>query len=138
MSTFLAHIRVHPGKEAEFEAIGAELHRESHAKDRGLVRYEYWRGAEPGTYYVLEAFEDYLSFLGHQTSDHHEAAVPGFADTIAELRLEWVDPVQGSSPLVPTEKQPLPDDASELAAKAYERFPCTVQPWWLPLRTAGN
>ena len=134
MATLLCHIRVHPGKEAEFEAIGAELHKASHANDKGLVRYEYWRGAEPGTYYVLEAFEDYLGFLGHQTSDHHEQASPGFGDTIAELRLEWVDPVQGSAPLGPTDLQPLPADASELVARTYASHPCAVQPWWLPLR----
>ena len=138
MATVLCHIRVHPGKEAEFEAIGAELHRSSHALDAGLTRYEYWRGADPGTYYVLQSYEDYLGFLRHQTSDHHEVSVPGFQDTIADLRLEWVDPVQGLSPLTPTDAQPLPAGASELQASAYERFPCTAQPWWLPLRTPAD
>jgi quinol monooxygenase YgiN len=135
MATLLAHIRVHPGMEARFEEIGAELHRASHARDRGLVRYEYWRGAEPGTYYVLESFDDFLGFVEHQTSDHHEVATPGFRDVLADIRLEWVDPIQGSSPLVPTDGAELPADASELQVECYERFaPLLVQPWWLTLR----
>ena len=135
MATLLAHIRVRPGMEARFEEIAAEMHRASHARDRGLVRYEYWRGAEPGTYYALESFDDFLGFIEHQTSDHHEDATPAFRDVFADIRLEWVDPVQGSSPLVPTDNAELPADASELQAACYERFaPLLVQPWWLPLR----
>ena len=135
MATLLVHMRVHPGMEARFEEIAAEMHRASHARDRGLVRYEYWRGTEPGTYYALESFDDLLGFVEHQTSDHHEDATPVFREVFADIRLEWVDPIEGSSPLVPTEGAELPADASELQAACYDRFaPSLVQPWWLPLR----
>ena len=120
MATLLAHIRVQPGMEARFEEIAAEMHRASHARDRGLVRYEYWRGAEPGTYYALESFDDFLGFVEHQSSDHHEDATPGFREVFADIRLEWVDPIQGSSPLVPTEP------------RSYRPTPRSCRP---PLRT---
>ena len=48
MATLLAHIRVKKGREAEFEAIAAELYRETRANEGDILRYEYWRGGEPG------------------------------------------------------------------------------------------
>ena len=47
MTTILAHLRVKPGREARFEEIARELHRGTHAHERGVLRYEYWRGQEP-------------------------------------------------------------------------------------------
>ena len=80
MSTILAHLRVKPGEEARFEGIARELYAGSQASDRGLRHYEYWRGAEPGTYYCLLAYDDHRSFVAHQTSDHHESASPLLRD----------------------------------------------------------
>src|SRR6476619_771592 len=65
MATLLAHITVKPGSEAQFERIAAEMYRRTHADEADPRRYEYWRGAERGTYYCLESFEDYLGFLAH-------------------------------------------------------------------------
>ena len=59
MATFLAHITIVPGREAEFEAIARELHEASHANEDRLVRYEYWRGAQESTYYCLASFPDH-------------------------------------------------------------------------------
>ena len=77
MATLLAHIRVRPGKEVQFERIAEELHRATHEREANVRRYEYWRGAEPSTYYALESFDDLAGFVAHQTSEHHEAARPG-------------------------------------------------------------
>ena len=79
MATILAHIHVHEGKEAAFEALAAQLHRDTHRLETGVRRYEYWRGAERGLYYGLLAFDDFHAFLRHQTSEHHEAASPKLA-----------------------------------------------------------
>ncbi len=134
MATILAHIRVRPGTEARFEAIARELHDATHRHETRVRRYEYWRGADERTYYTLLAFEDFLGFLEHQTSDHHEGASPALGEVIEGLRLEWVDPIAGAAPLPPTDPQAVPAGAPELVERYAERFAVELQAWWLPLR----
>lgn len=134
MATILAHISVRPGAEADFEAISRDLYTESHGSEEGLLRYEYWRGAEPGTYYTLLSFQDFRSFIAHQTSDHHEAASPRLGGVITGLRLEWLDPVDGASPLPRTEAQDLSSVSDELTRVYAERFAARIAPWWTSLR----
>jgi quinol monooxygenase YgiN len=130
MATLLAHIHVKQGREAEFEAIAAELYGDTHANEAGCLRYEYWRGAEPGFYYALLAFEDFNTFLQHQKSDHHESASPRIAEVCSDVRLEWIDPVPASSPLPSTVMQELPASADEKTQRYHRIFGATVQPWW--------
>lgn len=130
MATLLAHISVKPGMEAAFEEICRSLHAASHAKDPGLIRYEYWRSSTPQLYFCLLAFEDYRSFMVHQTSEHHEAAVPGLGDTVETLRLEWIDPMPGGSDLPQTRAQTLAPDASPLAQSYAESIPLEIAEWW--------
>ncbi len=135
MATILAHIRVKAGAEARFEELARGLYPATHEQETRVQRYEYWRGAEPGLYYSLLAFDDHLAFLDHQTSDHHEAAAVGLADVIDDIRLEWVDPIVGASPLPPTEAQELPDDADNLTKRYYRFFFPQIADWWGPLRS---
>ena len=134
MATLLAHIRVHPGMEARFEAIASQLHAATHREEPGVRRYEYYRGATPGSYYGLLAFDDFLAFLEHQTSPHHEGASPSLGEVVADLRLEWLDPISTASELDPTEMQELPAGASDLARRYHAIFAADVQDWWRPLR----
>ena len=138
MATLLAHISVVPGKEASFERIAAELYRHTHADEAAVRRYEYWRGAEPGTYYCLESFPDLLGFIAHQSSDHHEAAGTQFAGMFASLRLEWVDPLAQASPLAATNPAELPADASELARRYHAQYGSVLAEWWLALRAVSD
>jgi quinol monooxygenase YgiN len=137
MATLLAHIRVRPGAEKRFEQIARELHDATHACERGVRRYEYWRGAEPGTYYTLESFGDFAGFLAHEASPHHVAALPALREVLQDVRLEWLDPIVGASPLKPTHLPPRPD-AIDLAQAERERYGAKVQDWWLPLRAAAD
>jgi quinol monooxygenase YgiN len=134
VATILAHIQIHPGKEAEFEALASELF-EGTVRESRKRHYEYWRSAEPGLYYCLLAFDDFHAFLAHQTSEHHEKASPQLGEFIEKIRLEWVDPVQGASELPPTEMQALPPDADELTARYHKLFAARLQDWWQPLRS---
>ncbi len=133
MATLLAHIEVHAGREADFEKLARELHAATR-REPGMLRYEYWRGAKPGLYYCLLAFDDFHAFLAHQTSDHHERAAPKLGELIASIRLEWVDPVGGASDLPPTEMQPLAGGADALTARYHEAYAIAMQEWWQPLR----
>ena len=102
MATILAHITVRAGSESQFEALARELFVGTHTTETGVRAYDYWRGATPRTYYTLLSFEDFPTFIAHQTSDHHESASPQLGEVLAGLRLEWVDPIQGASGLTPT------------------------------------
>lgn len=130
MATFLAHIRVHPGAEARFETVAATLWQATHANETAVRRYEYWRGAEPNTYYTLGSFDDYPGFIAHQVSDHHMGASAPLRDFIADIRLEWIDPLPDASGLASTEMVVPPDDADTLTLMYFTRQPATVAEWW--------
>jgi quinol monooxygenase YgiN len=130
MATILARIRVKKGSEAPFESTVRALFAESHSVEKALRCYEYWRAQEPGLYYCLLAFNDFLGFLEHQSSAHHEAAAPALIEMISDLQLEWVDPVFGASPLPETSLQKLPDAASELIQRYAKLFPVCIADWW--------
>jgi quinol monooxygenase YgiN len=136
MATILAHITVKPGAEARWEQIARTLYAATHEHETGVHRYEYWRGAEPGTYYTLLSFDDFNTFIAHQVSDHHEEAAPQIGEVVAGLRLEWVDPIAGASPLPATNGQDLPADAEELFVTYHDRYAAQVAEWWQDLRTS--
>lgn len=134
MATILAHITIKEGSEGRFEQLARDLYQGTHAHESGVRRYEYWRGAEPRTYYTLLSFDDFQTFIAHQTSEHHEGASPSLGEAFESLRLEWVDPVQGASDLVATEMQPAPADAAPMTKEYTDRFAAQVAEWWKAMR----
>lgn len=134
MTTLLAQITVRPGSEAAFERVARELYLASHRSEPELRYYEYWRGETERSYYALLAFADHRAWIAHQVSDHHESASPELGPLIESIRLEFVDPVAGASPLPPTEFQPAPSDADELTVNYTERFKANVVQWWAEQR----
>jgi quinol monooxygenase YgiN len=128
MATFLAKIKIVEGKEAAFEATAKEMFEATHKHEPTCRRYEYWRGREPSTYYCLESFDNYVGFMNHQASPHHEA--PDFGSMIEHMDLEWVDPIQGACDLAATEPQELPADANELMQQYAANMPIDMQAWW--------
>ncbi len=132
MATFLAKIKIFEGKEADFEEVARMMYEATHANEPNCVRYEYWRGAEPRFYYCMESFDNFHSFMKHQTSDHHEG--PDFGALLEEIELEWIDPIQGASDLVPTQSMDMPDDASDLMKEYAATHPVVMQDWWNKLR----
>jgi len=129
MTTLLAHIQIKPGKEAKWEGIMHDMVAETFGTEEGVLRYEYWKGHEPLNYYCLLSFKDKWAFYHHQMSDHHEGH--DFADVLAGIRLEYIDPVEGAGGgLPPTTDPALADDASEAMRTAQERFPLAIPAWW--------
>lgn len=112
----------------------AALHERTRALEHGVLRYEYWRGATPRRYYTLLAFDDHRAFITHQTSEHHETASPALGQVIQRLRLEWLDPIAGASPLPATEMQPALEGAADIVVEHTDRFAAAVAQWWLALR----
>ena len=129
MTTLLAHIRIKPGTEAKWEAIIADMVARTFATEHGVKRYEYWKGQEPNSYYCLLSFADKWAFYAHQMSDHHEGH--DFGAVLESIKLEYVDPVEGSGGgLAPTRDPALPADASAAMKTAQERFPLDIPAWW--------
>lgn len=134
MATLLAHIVLKPGCASVFETIARAMYLSSHGKEPGLIRYEYWRAQSDDHYYCLLSFGDYQGFLAHQSSPYHEEAAAPLMDLIADLRLEWLDPVPGASPLPATVPQDPPADAGEVVRRYADMFPVNTAPWWTVLR----
>lgn len=129
MTTLLAHIRIKPGTETQWEAIMADMNAQTWGTETGVRRYEYWKGEEPNLYYCLLSFDDKWAFYRHQMSPHHEGH--DFASVLEGIRLEYVGPVQGAGGGLPQTLDPaLPDDADADLVTAQERFPLTIPAWW--------
>ncbi len=134
MTTILARVRIKPDRLRQFEAIERDMAASTHANEPDCLRYECWRAAEPNTYYVLLAFRNTAGFYNHQTSDWHEAHVPGLYECFDSFDLEFVDPVKDAgSGLPPTRPDPLPADASSLALDYQRQMPVVEQSWWRAL-----
>ena len=134
MATILAHLTIKAGCESRFEEIARDLYDGTHANETKVLRYEYWRGAEPRTYYTLLSFDDHQAFIEHQVSDHHETASPLLGEVCEAIRLEWVDPIQTSSDLPSTNAQDAPAGADALTTTYTERYAAQVADWWMSLR----
>jgi quinol monooxygenase YgiN len=135
MASILAHIVVHEGKEVAFESLAAKMFAASHETEKHLRAYGYWRAAEPQHYYTLLGFDDYMGFMEHQSSEHHEGEATALRECIASIRLEWLDPVPGASKLRPSNTQPIPSNASPTMQRYARAMPVEIATWWLPLRT---
>jgi len=129
MTTLLAHISIKPDKLDKFEAITQDMVKQTLETETGVTRYEYWKGQEENFFYCLLSFEDKWAFYRHQMSDHHEGH--DFADVIADIRLEYVDPVEAAGGgLVHTDDPALTDDMEENLKIAQERYPIAIASWW--------
>ena len=131
MTTILAHVRVKPGKAAQFEQIEREMTIATHAGEPDCLRYECWRGEEPNSYKVILAFRNAAAFYEHQISDWHEGHLSGLIDCFDDVRLEFLDPVCGmSADFQPTTAEPLPADAPKRALEYQVEFPVLEPAWW--------
>jgi quinol monooxygenase YgiN len=66
----IATLRVQPGKEAEFEAVFAELAPAVAANEPGNSYYRLFRTDDAGVYKVMECYDDAAAVEAHRASDH--------------------------------------------------------------------
>jgi quinol monooxygenase YgiN len=128
MATILAHIEINPGREEKWEAIMADMVKQTFEQEEGVLRYEYYKGQKPNFYYCLLSFRDKWAFYLHQNSDYHEGH--DFADVIASIELEYLDPVAGACDLPATENPPLPADADDALRQTETAWPIGMAAWW--------
>ncbi len=128
MATMLAKITVRAGAEARWEALISDLVDKTLTHESEVIRYEYWKGSEPNTWYGLLSFASKEAFFAHQDADYHRNQP--YADCIEAMHLEFVDPVQGASPLPRTENPPLPADAPATIREWEHQSPVQIAAWW--------
>lgn len=135
MVAIVAHLTIKAERLAEFEEIERDLAAKTKRNEKNCLLYECWRGAEPNKYYALLAFTDEAAFYEHQASEWHEKHAKALYECFDDVRLEFVDPVEGAgSGLPPTEKQSDYISSSEVVDKYRNEFPITVQQWWIERR----
>jgi|TARA_B100000315_G_scaffold256273_1_gene301800 hypothetical protein len=127
MTSLLAHIRIRKGTEERWEATIREQVDRTLANETEVIRYKYWKGQAPLTYYAL-SFTSKLAFFEHQDADYHRT--PMLAELTDNIRLEFLDPVEGTSPLPHTEDPPLPEDAEPDITEWETLTPIRMAPWW--------
>ena len=93
MTAFFATMKVAAGREAEFEALCAELSDIAHREEPGLVAYDVIRHREETSTYAFYArFEDEAAFQFHQEADFHLRLVPPILDCVeGDMDLQFFD-----------------------------------------------
>ncbi len=91
----IATLTIAVGKEAEFEAILAEMQAAVRANEPGNEFYAGFRCKDnPQQYKVLERYRDQAAFEAHGASAHFKAAGPTLGPCLAAPpHLEYLDPV---------------------------------------------
>jgi quinol monooxygenase YgiN len=128
MTTILAHIEIQTGQEETFENIMADMVEHTLNEEKGVLRYEYYKGQQENFYYCLLSFTDKWAFYLHQNSDYHEGH--DFGSVIKSIQLEYLDPVSNANPLNPTIDEPISEDADEPMHRAQKLYPIDIADWW--------
>ena len=133
VSTLLAHVKIKHGLEDHWEGIAQRVFSATHDNEDGCVRYEYWRGFEPRTYYVLLSFQSFDDFMIHQVADYHHNT--DFRDCFEDFNLEWVDPIEDASPLINSETSgETKEDKGEVWNNYVRNHSSEIPEWWLEHR----
>jgi quinol monooxygenase YgiN len=87
--------RVNAGMEEAFEAIAREITSNTLSRDKGCLRYEWYRADAPQTYILIERWTDQAAVQAHLNADHFAALMPKIRDCVPEkfsaMRLTRVD-----------------------------------------------
>ena len=91
----IATLTVAPGKNAEFEAVFAELAASVHANEPGCLFYTLTRARDDGQVYrVLESYVDQAALDAHGKTDYFRAAGPKLGPCLAAApAVEYLDAV---------------------------------------------
>lgn len=91
----IAILKVAEGKNAEFEAVFADLAAAVRTQEPGNVFYTLTRSrSNPQEYKVLELYADQAALDAHGNSDHFKAAGPKLAPCLAAApEIEYLDGV---------------------------------------------
>jgi quinol monooxygenase YgiN len=78
-----ARLKAAAGQEATLERIFAELGAEVQQHEPGCLFYLFCKGKDPGSYVVVERYQDQAALAAHSTSAHFKAAMPKIGACLA-------------------------------------------------------
>ncbi len=95
MIGIIATLTIQPGKEAEFEAVFADLAQKVRANEPGNVLYQLTRSREAANVYkVLELYADQEALSAHGKTEHYRAAGPKLGGVLGGApHIEYLDSV---------------------------------------------
>jgi quinol monooxygenase YgiN len=76
--------RVHPGMEQAFEELAREFTANTLAKDKGCLRYEWYRAETPQTYILMERWTDVAAVKAHLAAEHIVSLKPKLQECVPE------------------------------------------------------
>jgi quinol monooxygenase YgiN len=80
----IATLKIQDGKEAEFEAVFADLSKAVRANEKGNKFYQLCRSrTDKGTYIVMEMYEDDTALKAHGSSEHFRTIGARMGPTLA-------------------------------------------------------
>ncbi len=128
MTTLMVRLLVKPGMEARFESMITELVEQTLANETEVIRYEYWKGQAPRSWYAFLSFTSKAAFFVHQDADYHRNQP--YDECVESMQLEWLDPVTGASPLPRTQNPSLAANTPSNIAEWEQRSPIQLAAWW--------
>ncbi|MEJ8567360.1 putative quinol monooxygenase [Elongatibacter sediminis] len=83
MMTFIARMKIKPGREEEFVALARRLTAAVHANEPDTLRYEFFKlRDEPLGYAVLEQFTDEAAEEAHRDTPHFHEIAPDLIECL--------------------------------------------------------
>lgn len=83
MIVVTVEIKVQPGKEKDYEAIGLEAARLVESEEPGNLFFAVHRTDDPSTYMIVARFKDAAALKAHEDGAHLADTRARFADVIA-------------------------------------------------------
>jgi quinol monooxygenase YgiN len=80
----IAEVSVQPGKEADFEALIAELSKQVRLHEKGNLQYDLFKPLETsGTYVIFEQYSSQDALTEHTKASYFTGAIARFGDLFA-------------------------------------------------------
>jgi quinol monooxygenase YgiN len=79
----VATLQIKEDKQAEFEQVMRDLAAKVLANEAGCRHYQLCRSKKPGTYVVMERYQDDEAFRAHSQTDYFKAAAARMAPCFA-------------------------------------------------------
>ena len=95
MMTFIARMKIKPGREEEFVRLARQLTEKVHANEPDTLRYEFFRlKDEPLGYAVFEQFTDEAAEEAHRDTPHFHELAPALIECLDGTYVrEFLDPL---------------------------------------------
>ncbi len=93
--TFLARMKIHPHKEAQFIEACEKMERAVSEHEPDALVYKFYRLREPNSFAVIESFKSEAGDAAHQATAHFKEIAPAMIECIdGGWTREFLDPLK--------------------------------------------